>query len=395
MRLDNCGGGVVKLGMKKFDVIIVGGGASGLVCANLLCKMHKVAIVEKVDRVGKKILATGNGRCNLTNLNMNSSYYNRDLSVYFKRFSLKENMQFFDDCGLLTYADNCGRVYPFSNAATSVLDVLRIEPEKRATIMLGQDVKSVTKKGDDFIVETSDETIVATYCVVATGGNTARDLLKQVHKSFVPCKRSLVSLKTQNNKGLNGVRVDNVTAKIVGTNICESGEILFKDNAISGILIFNLSAYLARKNDYNACISVDFMPKIECSDLVQMLVERQAKFENILTGIFHNAISKNLLEKAGCSGGCKTKEDAINLAKTIKDYRIKTFSPMDNNQVYSGGVSMDSVDENLMSKETNNLFFTGECLDVDGLCGGYNLQWASTSAMVVASAIKRGEKCFK
>ncbi len=386
---------MVKLGMKKFDVVIVGGGASGLVCANLLCKTCNVAVVEKADRVGKKILATGNGRCNLTNLNVDSSFYNRDLSTFFERFSISENLQFFEDCGLLTYADDCGRVYPFSNTAASVLDVLRVQPEKRATIMLGQDVKSVTKNGNDFIIKTSEQTFAATYCVVATGGNTARELVKNAHKSFVPCKRSLVSLKTQNNKGLNGVRVDNVTAKIVGTNVCESGEILFKDNAISGILVFNLSAYLARKNNYDACISVDFMPKVKVEDLTQMLVERQLKFENILTGVFHNALSKNLIEKAGCSGGCKTKEDAMNLARTIKDYRIKTFAPMDNNQVYSGGVDMDSVDENLMSKETENLFFTGECLDVDGLCGGYNLQWASTSAMVVASAIKGEKKCYK
>ena len=386
---------MVKLGMKKFDVVIVGGGASGLVCANLLCEMCNVAVIEKADRVGKKILATGNGRCNLTNLNVDSSFYNHDLSVYFEKFSTKENLRFFYDCGLLTYADDCGRVYPFSNTAASVLDVLRAKPEKFATIMLGQDVKSVTKNGDDFIIETSEQRFAATYCVVATGGNTARELVKIVHKSFVPCKRSLVSLKTNNNKGLNGVRVDNVTAKIVGTNVCESGEILFKDNAISGILVFNLSAYLARKNNYEACISFDFMPNYEVEDLAQMLIERQSKFENILTGIFHNALSRNLLEKSGCSGGCETKEDAMNLARTIKDYRIKTFAPMGNNQVYSGGVDMDSVDENLMSKETKNLFFTGECLDVDGLCGGYNLQWASTSAMIVASEIKGEKKCYK
>lgn len=383
------------MGMKKFDVVIVGGGASGLVCANLLCKICNVAVVEKADRVGKKILATGNGRCNLTNLNVNSSFYNRDLSAFFERFSTKENLQFFDDCGLLTYADDCGRVYPFSNTATSVLDVLRANPEKYATIMLGQNVVSVTKNGDDFIIETGDQTIVATYCVVATGGNTARELVAKMHKSFVSCKYSLVSLKTQNNKGLNGVRADNVSAKIVGTNVCEKGEILFKDNAISGILVFNLSAYLARKNNYDACISVDFMPKVEVENLAQMLIERQSKFENILTGIFHSALGKNLLEKAGCSGGCKTKDDAVNLARTIKDYRIKTFAPMENNQVYSGGVDMDSVNENLMSKETKNLFFAGECLDVDGLCGGYNLQWASTSAMIVASAIKGEKICYK
>lgn len=371
--------------MENFDVVIVGGGASSLVCANLLKDFCSVAIIERNDRIGKKILVTGNGRCNLSNINLNDSFYNVDISPFLEKFGFDKTMYFYGELGLLTHMDEQGRVYPFSNTANSVLDVLRYGIENKCKIFTSCEVTEICNENSTFKIITEGNCFCANYCIVSTGGNTSINLFKKIHPQYNKCVPSLCGLKTTTNKGLNGVRVDNVVAKIEGTDIEQEGEILFKENAISGILIFNLSSFLARTRNFNSVISIDFMPKISQDELVEILSKR--KFDNILMGIFHSALAKNIMEKANCQHKNLTKTDIVNIAKIIKNYKIITFAPMDNNQIYSGGVPLSSVDENLMSKTTQNLFFTGECLDVDGVCGGYNLQWATTSAMAVAEKI--------
>ena len=373
--------------MKNYDVVIVGGGAGGLFCATALNQNLKVAIIEKEDRVGKKILATGNGRCNLTNLNVRNEFYNCNVEKYFEKFNNFDTLKYFEKLGLLTFADDAGRVYPISNTANSVLDVLRfnIQANKNIEIFL-QTIISDIKKDKDYykITLSNNQTISTKNIIIATGGNSNNFF----NEKFIPYKKSLCSLKTTHqNKGLNGVRVDNVcaTLNIGKQTIKEYGEILFKENAVSGIMIFNLSSYMARINNYEQTIVLDFLPNINEDDLVKILDERQNKIlnnENILTGILHNALARNILEK--CDFDTKNSKK---IAKNIKNYEIFTKSPLDNNQVHSGGIDLDDLTNHLKSKKNNNIFYIGEVLNVDGLCGGYNLQWAWTSAKIVADYI--------
>lgn len=380
--------------MEIFDISIIGAGASGLFCANNLDNKFKVALIEKEPRVGKKILATGNGKCNLTNINMSSNFFNQNVDNFLKKFNAEQTLKSFHDLGLLAYADEEKRVYPVSNSANSVLDVLRLplEHNDNVELFLESKVESINKEKDYYkLVLQNGEKIYSKKIVLATG-NYDEKILKSLDEKIIPFKKSLCALKTKTpNKGLNGIRVDNVCAKLEIENnfFVEFGEILFKDNSISGILIFNLSAYMARVGNYNQKIVLDLLPTINNDEIEEMLNNRKKYLNNehFLTGIFHSALAKNILEK--CNFDTKNIKNIVNI---IKNYEIYTTEPMDNNQVLSGGVDLLSLDDNLQSRKLDNIFYIGECVDVDGICGGYNLQWAWTSAKIVAEFLNKGVK---
>ncbi len=372
---------------KTFDIVIIGGGASGLFCANLLSPAYKIALIEKNDRVGKKILATGNGRCNLTNTDLSSNFYNQNIDKFFEVFNNFNTIDYFKSIGLLTYCDKEGRVYPISNYANSVLDILRLNIQDNVTIF---DNTFVTKiqKSNNFIIKTnSNENIMCKYIIYACGGNSCNEIVN-LHKKIKPYKKSLVSLETDENVFLNNIRVNNVKATInINDKIyTETGEILFKDNAVSGIMIFNLSSHMARVNNYKQTIILDLLPNIDKQQLITILQNRQNQkyfnADNFLIGIFHSALSKNIMKKVNFDT-----KNVEKIANIIKNYEICTHKPLNNEQVYSGGIILDSLTDKLESKQTPDLFFAGECVDVDGVCGGYNLQWAWTSAYVVANYI--------
>ena len=373
--------------MTTFDVAIIGAGASGLFCANNLNENLKIALIEKEPRVGKKILATGNGKCNLTNLNMSSDFFNQNIDKFLKRFDEKQTLQTFHDLGLLAYADDEKRVYPLSNSANSVLDVLRLplEEKQNLQLFLENKVESIVKKNDCYeLLLKNGEKLFSKNIIISTG-NYDEKLLKSLDEKFIPFQKSLCALNTKfPNKGLNGIRVDNVCAKLeMGENFfVEFGEILFKENSISGILIFNLSAPMARAGDYNHKVVLDLLPTINDCELEDILNNRAKHLsgEHLLTGILHSALARNIIEK--CDFDTKNIKKIV---KTIKKYEIFTTSPVDNNQVLSGGIDLKSLDDNLQSNQNKGLFFIGECVDVDGICGGYNLQWAWTSAKIVAN----------
>lgn len=379
------------------NVVIIGGGASAIMCAIANAGKSKITIVEKSDKIGKKILVTGNGRCNLTNLNLSAERYNTPIvGEFFNVFSSNDTIKFFNELGLEVYSDEEGRVYPISNSANSVLDVLRLKLNTlNVEVKCDFELSKISKTTNGFYLHSlSGEKIFAQKLIVATGGNTSSQILQDLDVKYDIYRRSLGALKSEKNKGLNGVKVRNakVTLNIGGKQKNDIGELLFKDDALSGIVIFNVSTLMARENANKGVVSIDFLPQIEKETLYERLKKQRKNFakhktEDFLTGIFHKALNINLLNKCNIELNKFVNQitdiELNMLCNLIKDYKVRVYEVSDNNQVYSGGVNLSDLNEDLSYKNQDNLYFIGESINVDGECGGFNLQWAWTSGYIV------------
>lgn len=377
------------------EVAIIGGGASSIMCSCFAKDNVKIDLFEKSDKIGKKILGTGNGRCNLTNVNMNTKFFNANIDKYLHNFSYKETICFFNKIGLKTYNDDQGRVYPFSNSAVSVLDVLKnyLSTKTNVNIFTENKVIDIERVNNKFKVVLEDGAYKFYSKVVIAVGNMLNFLtFKNCGVNIIPFNPSLCALETNKNKNLAGVRVSNVAVSCRKVNFFETGEILFREDGISGIVVFNLSSYLARIGNYNADVFFDFMPNYSESQIYKELEKRRSnlkdyKIDNFLTGYFIKQLNYDLLKRLKLelnqSVSNLTDSDLQNLAHLIKNYCLKTIGALSNNQVFSGGIDLNSLNDNLQVKKCPGLYFTGEAINVDGVCGGYNLQWAWTSGKIV------------
>lgn len=388
--------------MVNKEVLILGGGASGLMCAMVASDNgKKVTILEADVKVGKKILVSGNGRCNFTNANIYNNSYNVNLNSYFSKFDNKKAVEFFNKLGLLSYADNEGRMYPKSNLSSSVLDVIINKLNKNNVEIITQTkVDSVKKQNGGYLVKTNNGEYFANHVVLASGSNSLTnvlDKLKIEYKKFTP---SLCALKCSNNvRDLSGVRVSDVEVTLNYNNktVSEKGEILFKDGGISGICIFNFSAALARENLSTAKLSVNMLPCFSYDELVKFLINRKNNLSHLTAkqffiGMFHKNLGIELLNRADINLNLSVKNfnnnQINNLAKHIQNFNLNVIGFYDNNQVNCGGVILSEFSDDLESKNNNNFYVCGEACNVDGLCGGYNLQWAWTSGYIVGNSLK-------
>ena len=371
-------------------IAIIGAGASGLVAGLFASKNNDVTIYCADEKIGKKILVTGNGKCNLTNIKGFDTAYNQDVSKFFEKISNLDIIKFFNNLGLEIYVDEEGRVYPLANSAQSVVEVLTNALAKDNVNIKFEKVEDI-KIDTKFNVITNLSNEEYDKVIIATGSeNVLLDKMKIKYKPFSP---SLVALKTkENTKELSGLRLTNVkvTLDVDNKKYTEFGEVLFKDKGLSGICIFNISAYLARKNNFNAKIYIDLLPKFTYENVVIMLTNRlKLNFKNIsefMTGLFNKKINKYLLKNLNLDEQKNIKELNSNIiekiAKIIKNLPFNVVGYYENNQVKSGGVRLCDLTENCEYKDIKNLYFIGEVVDVDGLCGGYNLSWAFVSAML-------------
>lgn len=390
-----------------YDVIVVGGGASGLFLAAALDEKLNVCVLESSEKTGKKILASGNGKCNLSNVGIDVSAYNNLFAKNaLERFGTKETLRFFADAGLKAKVDEAGRIYPYSETASSVSDVLRKRLEKNnVTTVTSVNVDKIDFDGL-FVAKCKNETFRAKKLVLATGskagfGLNSHNLAVRFGHKIRPLVPSLVPLKCDatNLKGLGGVRAKcRVSLFKDGAFVqSENGEVLFKDFGLSGIAVFNLSALVARV-DGNYEIGINFLPDMETEDVAEFFVWRYEKLklkfaDEFFTGVFHKIVAKNIFAAAKITE--VSEKNIAKLVRTATDFRVKVISPCDFSlaQVASGGLRTSDFDEQTMeSKLQKGLYAVGEVLDVDGICGGFNLQWAWSSAQAAAKSINENLK---
>ncbi len=378
-------------------VAVIGGGAAGLAAAITAARNGaQVTVLERMDRVGKKIMATGNGRCNLANTELNLSHYRGDerfISQIFHRVGLEEILEFFHQIGLLVRTEQ-GRIYPLSNHASAVLDVLRHEADRQGVkLMTDFEVKSVRPRSEGLVIQGKYDTLVCDKMIIATGGKASPahgsngsgyDILSSLGHRMSKLYPGLVGLKcpSEQMKGLRGVRVfANATLLLDGQAYrSEAGEIQFNDTGLSGIPILNCSS-VATSYKGNVEIELDLLPNE--TDVLGLLQERDRK--HLFTGMFHKQIAQSLCDRTWVPAHSIQEVDLPSLAKEIKamKFTITGTLPWENAQVTVGGAKTSEFQEGtLESLLLPGLYAAGEILDVDGDCGGYNLMWAWASGMV-------------
>ena len=381
------------------NIVIVGGGASGLMCALTACKKgHSVTVLEGSFKIGKKILASGNGRCNLTNKNITKASYNNYPSQLTK-FNNVKTLELFNSLGLETYFDDEGRCYPVSNHSSAVLDVLtNALKQYNCNIVTNCTVKNITKNDNEFKIETSLGVFNANKVVVATGGNTMANIINNFKISFKKFMPSLCGLKTsEKTKLIAGIR-QNVIATLNTQNFScsEMGEVIFREDGVSGICIFNLSSKLNWFGQSKAILSLNLMPNKTFEQILEMLKLRQQRLHklnaiNFFDGLLINNLGQELLNRTKINLQTPvsklTEKNLIAITKTIMEFKFNVSDVLPNNQVHHGGVQLSELTEGLESKKVGGLYFCGEVVNVDGLCGGFNLKWAWSSGQAVGESL--------
>jgi len=417
--------------MEKKVIAVIGGGASGFAAAINAAMTSKdnieVIILEKMDRVGKKILATGNGRCNITNINASTQYYHgknmKFIKTVLENYTVKDTLNFFENLGVLPKIEDEGRVYPYGNQASGVLDVLRLKAENLGIKEICDfEVSSLKKQGNKFILnDKKGKKQTADKVIVTAGGKASPNLgsdgsgyklMTSLGHSCTELFPALVQIKSSSNyvKALNGVKVNAAASVMRNKKILrkEKGEVLFTEYGLSGILIMQLSRLVAEhfinKNTKGEEIAVvlDLMPeydKDKLFDILQRRVNEQGwkSLESFFNGMFNKKIGQAVLKAAEITPLSRlaetlNKTEIENVVKIIKEWSFTATGVMNwsNAQVTAGGIKTEEFNPATMeSNKVKGLYAAGEILDVDGDCGGFNLQWAwSSGAIAGRSAAK-------
>lgn len=391
---------------------IIGAGASGIFAAITAAKQGaEVTLIEKKDRVGKKILATGNGKCNFTNISMNATDFRSQSSNIYSDFISQYNenkvISFFHELGMLTKIKN-GYCYPRSEQASTVLDLLRLQLKIHKISVLTEHYPiSISKKKKNFeILLENQEKLYFDRIILACGsfaGEKKRDdftgytYAKKLGHTLVPVVPALVQVRAKGKdfKSISGVRCDaNISLYINDSFIAEEfGELQLTDYGISGIPVFQLSRYVSygiyEKKKITA--QIDFLPEYTIEDWISFALKKwkssskDMNAEEFFQGFLNKKLNMMFLKQGGIKAETALKELKFSHLEQVLcnmkkwNIEIEGTNPYENAQVCAGGVSLDEITLQMESKIVPGLYFAGELIDVDGRCGGYNLQWAWTS----------------
>lgn len=403
---------------KEWDLVVIGAGASGLMAAITAAREDKkVCIIEKLDKAAKKLLATGNGKCNFTNLNMSSDCYGGEkafIQYVLEQFSVEDCLEFFHSIGVYPKNKN-GYYYPNSEQATSVAKALLFEAERLGVKMFFEThVKEVKNSQSDVEILTNKGTFTGKYLIIATGllaapklgsDGSMFDIIKSLGHRFAPILPALCGFycKGIKFKHVSGVRAHGtVAAYIDGEKHAEDiGEIQFTDYGLSGIPVFQISRYLSKGlyQKKTVEIQINLLPDFKLKQLIEELLFRKSLGTKmpataLLNGLINQKLADMIFEKANVDKGIyadsisdteikRIAEILQNLKVSVMNYRDFEFA-----QVCTGGIPTTDVQtDSLESKFVPRVHFTGEILDVDGICGGYNLHFAWATGYIAGKAV--------
>lgn len=402
-----------------YDIAIIGGGAAGLCAAVRLKQLSpqlKIIIAEQLPRVGKKLATTGNGRCNITNKDLSAVHFHGERPQFalsaLERFDNNAADEFFRSIGVLFTYDETGRAYPYSLQAASVVDMLRFAADSmQVETKTDTRINNISKSVDGFTLETAEYQIKSRCVLIATGlysggeklgsdGKMLRIMRDKLGYDTVKTTPAIVQLKTDGAavRSLKGIKVNaTVMLERDGKNVrTESGEVLFCDYGLSGPPIMQVSRAVERGGSF--AVKLDIMPEYSFDELcriidmrINSLADRTA--EEFFTGMLNKRVGQYILKGCGFSFTDSTQKLKGSIKKIVSKIKGMSFNITGttgfiNSQVTAGGLDTRSfTPETMMSKKHNGLFAAGEILDIDGDCGGYNLQWAWSSAMTAAEGI--------
>ena len=402
-----------------YEAAVIGGGAAGLMCAHRLAArgVRGVILLEGNDRLGRKLSVTGNGQGNVTNTHMSAAHYfgsgGEQVAAVLEKYGEEWLIGELASLGGMFAADAAGRVYPTSRQAASVTDLFRFALAGSGTeIRLGERAVSAEKSGNVFCVRTARGSVHCRALVLACGGKASPHLGSDgngyaIAASFghtvTPLSPSLVRLRTDAAavRGLKGIRCDCTVTLIrpdgkkgaVFSDTATRGDVLFTDGGVSGDAVFRISAFV-KPGD---AIAINFLPDCGAADVVAALCAKAARYpkmraEDLLRGIVHSAVGRAALRRCNVAADEPAEAAAQklpSLAGVLQWYTVAVTGTdgFANAQVTKGGADMRELTACLESKKVKGLYFAGELCDVDGECGGYNLQWAFSSGACVADAI--------
>ena len=403
--------------------VVVGAGPSGMFAAGILAEKHDVTLVDKNEKLGKKLFITGKGRCNVTNNSNREELINNIVTNpkfvlgALSKFSPQDTMSFIESFGCELKTERGNRVFPVSDKSSNIIKVFeKFLNKNNVDIKLNTKVLSISKNGDKFIVKTNTQEIVSDIVVVATGGvsypltgstGDGYNFAKKFGHKIVETKPGLSALLCKGVTALAGLSLKNVKANIlVDGAIAESefGEMLFTHEGVSGPIILSLSSkinkyYVNKKFTKKIVLSIDLKPALDEETLNNRLVKdlslkHNQDIKNILQDYMPSSLIPYILKQANIQANIKgnsiTKLNRESLIKTLKglNFIIDDMDKIDRAIITSGGVDVKDINpKDMQSKIVKGLYFIGEVLDIDALTGGFNIQLALSTAYTMAKSL--------